>query len=159
MNAGSSWRTVSLESTTHGRSAPAMLKMCIGLSAFVLLIACSNLANFLLARTITRSREFAVRSALGASRGQLLRPLVAETLLLTLAGAALAMLVARWGADWLSYRSIGENGEGVAFIFSWSVFAWALGASFITAIAFGMAPALFALRLNVNDALKSGGRG
>ena len=159
VNAGSSWRTVSLASTTHGRSAPAMLKMCVGLSAFVLLIACSNLANFLLARTITRSREFAVRSALGASRGQLLRPLVAETLLLTLAGAALAMLVARWGADWLSYRSIGENGEGVALIFSWSVFAWALGASLITAIFFGMAPALFALRLNVNEALKSGGRG
>jgi ABC-type antimicrobial peptide transport system permease subunit len=105
-----------------------MLKMCIGLSAFVLLIACSNLANFLLARTITRSREFAVRSALGASRGQLLRPLVAETLLLTLAGAALAMLVARWGADWLSYRSIGENGEPVTLLFNWSVFAWALGA-------------------------------
>jgi putative ABC transport system permease protein len=159
VNAGSSWRAFSLASTTHGRSAPAMLKMCIGLSAFVLLIACSNLANFLLARTITRSREFAVRSALGASRGQLLRPLVTETLLLTLAGAVLAMFVARWGADWLSYRSIGENGEGVALIFSWSVFAWALCASLITAIAFGMGSALFALRLNVNDALKSGGRG
>jgi predicted permease len=159
VNAGSSWRTVSLASTTHGRSAPAMLKMCIGLSAFVLLIACSNLANFLLARTITRSREFAIRSALGASRGQLLRPLVAETFLLTFAGAALAMLVARWGADWLSYRSMGEDGERVVLIFSWTVFAWALGASLFTAIAFGMAPALFALRLNVNETLKSGGRG
>jgi len=159
VNAGSSWRTVSLVSTTHGRSAPAMLKMCIGLSAFVLLIACSNLANFLLARSITRSREFAVRAALGASRGQLLRPLIAETLLLTFAGAALAMLVARWGADWLSYRSIGENGEPVTLLFNWSVFAWALGASLITATAFGMASTLFALRLNVNDALKSGGRG
>ena len=159
VNAGSSWREVSLASTTHGRSAGAMLKMCIGLSAFVLLIACSNLANFLLARTITRSREFAVRSALGASRGRLLRPLIAETLLLTLAGAALAMLVARWGADWLSYRSIGENEERVTFIFNWAVFAWAVGASLVTAIAFGMAPALFALRLNVNEALKSGGRG
>ncbi|HEY2569382.1 MAG TPA: ABC transporter permease [Candidatus Udaeobacter sp.] len=159
VNAGSSWRAVPLASTTHGRSAPAMLKMCIGLSAFVLLIACSNLANFLLARTITRSREFAVRSALGASRGQLLRPLVGETLLLTLAGAALAMLVARWGADWLSYRSIGENGEPVTLIFSWPVFAWAMGASLVTAITFGMASALFALRLNVNETLKSGGRG
>jgi putative ABC transport system permease protein len=159
VNAGSSWRAVPLASTTHGRSAGAMLKMCIGLSAFVLLIACSNLANFLLARTITRSREFAIRSALGASRGQLLRPLIAETLLLTMAGAVLAMLVARWGADWLSYRSIGENEERVTFIFSWSVFAWAVGASLVTAIAFGMAPALFALRLNVNQALKSGGRG
>jgi predicted permease len=136
-----------------------MLKMCVGLSAFVLLIACSNLANFLLARTITRSREFAVRSALGASRGQLLRPLIAEALLLTFAGAALAMLVARWGVDWLSYRSIGDNGEPVTLFFNRSVFAWALGASLITATVFGMASALFALRLNVNDALKSGGRG
>ncbi|HEU0274908.1 MAG TPA: ABC transporter permease [Candidatus Udaeobacter sp.] len=159
VNAGSSWRAVPLASTTHGRSLPAMLNMCIGLSAFVLLIACSNLANFLLARTITRSREFAVRSALGASRGQLLRPLVAETLLLTVAGVALAMLVARWGADWISYRSIGENGEPVTLFFNWPVFAWALGASLITAVAFGMAPALFALRMNVNETLKSGGRG
>ena len=98
--------------------APPRCSKCA--SAF-LLLSCSLPArtwrNFLLARTITRSREFAVRSALGASRGQLLRPLVAETLLLTLAGAALAMLVARWGADWLSYRSIGENGEGVVFYF------------------------------------------
>ena len=159
VNAGSSWRTVSLASTTQGRNAGAMLKMCIGLSAFVLLIACSNLANFLLARTITRAREFAVRSALGASRGQLLRPLIAETLLLALAGAALAILVAQWGAAWISYRSIGENGERVTLLFNWSVFAWALAASLVTAISFGMAPALFALRLNVNDALKSGARG
>ncbi len=159
VNAGTSWRAVSLPSTTHGKNAGAMLEMCIGLSAFVLLIACSNLANFLLVRTITRSREFAIRSALGASRGQLLRPLIAETFLLTLAGAALAILVAHWGADWLSYRSIGENEERVTLIFNWSVFAWALGASLVTAIALGMAPALFALRLNVNEALKSGGRG
>jgi putative ABC transport system permease protein len=88
-----------------------------------------------------------------------LRPLVAETLLLTLTGAALGILVARWGADWLSYRSIGENGEPVTLLFNWCVFAWALGASLITAIAFGMASALFAFRLNVNTALKSGGRG
>ncbi|HEY4257520.1 MAG TPA: ABC transporter permease [Candidatus Udaeobacter sp.] len=159
VNAGSSWRADSLASTTHGRSAGAMLKMCIGLSAFVLLIACSNLANFLLARTITRSRELAVRSALGASRGQLLQPLIAEALLLALAGAALAILVAQWGAAWISYRSIGENGERVTLIFNWSVFAWAVGASLVTAIAFGLAPALFALRLNVNEALKSGARG
>ncbi len=136
-----------------------MLGMLIGLSGFVLLIACSNLANLLLARTMARAREFAVRSALGASRAQLLRPLLAESLLLALAGTACAILVAQWGAAWLAVRSTGNNGEQVVLAFDWRVFGWAFGASLVTAVAFGLAPALFALRLNVNDTLKSGGRG
>ena len=159
VDAGTTWRTVSLNKTVQGKSAGSMLKMLIGLSGFVLLIACSNLANLLLARTMTRAREFAVRSALGASRAQLLRPLIAESLLLALAGGLCAMLVAQWGADWLSFRSVGDNGERVVLTFDWRVFGWALGASILTAAAFGLAPALFALRLNVNDTLKSGARG
>ena len=103
VDAGTTWRTVSLNKTVQGKSAGSMLKMLIGLSGFVLLIACSNLANLLLARTMTRAREFAVRSALGASRAQLLRPLIAESLLLALAGGLCAMLVAQWGADWLAF--------------------------------------------------------
>jgi predicted permease len=159
VNAGSSWRAAFLGSTTQGKSAGAMLKMCVGLSALVLLIACTNLANFLLVRTIARAREFAVRSALGASRVQLLGPLIAEALLLALAGGIAAFPVALWGADWISYRSIGDNEEAVTLVFNGVVFAWALGASLVTAIGFGMAPALFALRLNVNATLKNGGRG
>jgi putative ABC transport system permease protein len=158
-NAGSTWRTVPLAETVHGKSGGTMIGMLIGLSGFVLLIACSNLANLLLARTMSRAREFAVRAALGASRLQLLRPLIAESLLLALAGGAVALLVAQWGADWLAVRSTGDNGERVILAFDWRVFGWAFGAALLTALAFGMAPALFALRLDVNDTLKSGARG
>ncbi|HJT80575.1 MAG TPA: ABC transporter permease, partial [Chthoniobacterales bacterium] len=125
IHAGTSWRTVSLTETVQGKNARATLGMCIGLSAFVLLIACSNLANLLLARTMGRAREFAVRSALGASRGQLLRPLIVESLLLAVAGGVGAIIVASWGADWLSMRSMGDNGERVILIFDWRVFTWA----------------------------------
>ena len=159
VNAGSTWRTIALNETVMGTSGRAMVAMLIGLSGFVLLIGCSNLANLLLARTMARAREFAVRAALGASRMQLLRPLIAESLLLALLGGAFSIVVASWVTDWLSYKSIGENGERIVFAFDWHVFAWAFAASLITAVAFGLAPALFALRLNVNETLKSAGRG
>jgi putative ABC transport system permease protein len=159
VNAGSTWRAVPLNSTVMPKNGPALLAMLIGLSGFVLLIGCSNLANLLLARTMARAREFAVRSALGASRMQLLRPLIAESLLLAFAGGGCAILVAQWVADWLAVRSTGDNGEGVVLALDWRVLGWAFVASLVTAVAFGLAPALFALRLNVNDTLKSGARG
>ncbi len=159
VNAGSTWRTVPLEEDKLGESPGPLLTMLICLSGFVLLIACSNLANLLLARTMARAREFAVRSALGASGRQLLRPLIAESLLLAVAGGSCAILVAVWGTDWLSAASTGSNGEQVPIALDWRVLAWAIGASLLTAFAFGIAPALFALRLNVNDTLKSGARG
>ncbi len=159
VNAGSSWHAIALNGTAFPKNAIALLSLLIGLSAFVLLIACSNLANLLLARTMARAREFAVRGALGASRLQLLRPLINESLLLALGGGVCSMLVARWGADWISARTLSENGERFTFAFDWHVFVWAFAASIVTAVAFGLAPALFALRLNVNDTLKSGARG
>jgi predicted permease len=158
-NAEAAWRTVTLQSTAADSGGDAILPMLIGLSGLVLLIACSNLANFLLARTMARAREFAVRAALGASRLQLLRPLIAEALLLSLAGGALAIFVAFWFRDWAAVRSTGDNGEQVVFTVDWQVMGWAFVASLVTAVAFGLAPALFALRLNLNDTLKSGGRG
>ena len=159
VNAGSTWRTVPLKKTVTGPNGPVMLSMLVGLSGFVLLIACSNLANLFLARTMGRAREFAVRSALGASRAQLLRPLIGESLLLAIVSGACALVVAQWITSWLTVRSTAENGEQVIFLLDWRVFAWTLGASVITAVAFGLAPALFALRLDLNETLKSGGRG
>jgi predicted permease len=159
VNGGTAWVPVELNSTAFPKSARQMLGMLIGLSGFVLLIGCSNLANLLLARTMARAREFAVRAALGAARSQLLRPLVAESLLIAIGGGAAAMVVAQWVTDWLSVRTTSENGERVVFTLDWHVFAWAFGAALITAVAFGLAPALFALRLNVTETLKSGARG
>ncbi len=158
-NAESSWRLVSLQRAAGGSGGTTIVPMLIGLSGFVLLIACSNLANLLLARTMARAREFAVRAALGASRTQLLRPLIAESLLLSLAGGTCAIFVTLWFRDWAAFRSTGENGEQVLFALDWPVFGWAFGASLVTALAFGLAPALFALRLDLNHTLKSGGRG
>ena len=158
-HAESSWRTLPLSTHIMGPSAKFTLSMLVGLSGFVLLIACSNLANFLLARTMARSREFAVRSALGASRAQLLRPLLLESFLLALAGGVLALLVAMWFTDWLALRSTGDNGDQVLMSLDWRVLGWALLAALATAVAFSLAPALFALRLNLNATLKSGARG
>jgi putative ABC transport system permease protein len=159
VNASARWRVVDLQTVVVGNSGAESLAMLIGLSGFVMLIACSNLANLLLARTMARAREFAVRAALGASRLQLLRPLIAESLVLSLAGGAGAILVALWTGDWLRTRSTGDNGEQVVFGLDWHVLGWALGASLVTAVVFGVAPALFALRLDLNHTLKSGGRG
>ncbi len=158
-NAATSWRLVPLTELVAGKSGGTTLTMLIGLSGLVMLIACSNLANLLLARTMTRAREFAIRAALGASRLQLLRPLLAESLMLALAGGVAAVTFALWFGDWLSLRSTGDNGERVPILFDWHVLGWALAAALFTALVFGLAPALFALRLDLNGTLKSGGRG
>ena len=158
-HAESSWRAALMQNTVTGPSARPMFNMMFVLSALVLLIACSNLANLLLARTMARAREFAVRGALGASRIQLLRPLIAESLLLAFAGGVCAVILAHWFLDYMALRSIGDNGEAIAVTLGWQVFGWAFLAALVTAVAFGLAPALFALRLDLNNTLKSGGRG
>ena len=88
-----------------------------------------------------------------------MRPLITEALLLAVAGGVCAMLVAQWAGDYLAVRSTGDNGEQVIFTMDWTVMGWALGAALVTALAFGLAPALFALRLDLNNTLKSGARG
>ena len=159
VHSGTTWRTMHIQDSVAPENGPAILAMVLGLSAFVMLIACSNLANLLLSRTMVRAREFAVRSALGASRTRLLRPLFLESLMLALAGGAAAILVARWAARWLATVTLDDNGEGLLVALDWSVLGWALGACLFTAVVFGMAPALFALRLDLNGALKAGSRG
>lgn len=158
-NAESTWRILPLDAAVRANNGPTIMMMLVGLSGFVLLIACSNLANLLLARTMARAREFAVRAAVGASRLQLLRPLIVESLLLALAGGVCAILVALWFRDWAATRSMGDNGEQVVFMLDWRVLGWTFAASLLTALAFGIAPAVFALRLDLNNTLKSGGRG
>ena len=159
VHGGSTWRTLPLDVAVAPDNGPGIFGMLIGLSGLVLLIACSNLANLLLARTMARAREFAVRSALGASRNRLLRPLFAESLLLALAGGVLAVQVAMWTNDWMRGYGTSAFGQGFVFAVDWRVLGWALGGCLFTAVVFGVAPALFALRLDLNKTLKSGGRG
>ncbi len=155
VHTGTTWRTMPINVAVAPDNGPGVLRMLVGLSGFVLLIACSNLANLLLARTISRSREFALRSALGASRTRLLRPLLVESLLLAFAGGLCALQVATWTSDWLAVHSAGD----VVMTLDWRVLGWAFGVCLFTSVAFGVAPALFALRLDLNSTLKSGSRG
>jgi predicted permease len=159
-DAETTWRTVPIDDSFLDDGEP-VIAMLIGLSGFVVLIACSNLANLLLARTMARSREFALRSALGASHSQVLRPLAAESLLLAFAGGLCALLVARWTFAWFAVVSAepGGNGVGVSFGFDWRVLGWMFAVSVFTALAFGVVPAHFVHRLDLNNTLKSGSRG
>jgi predicted permease len=159
-DADTTWRTVPLDDSFLAPDAQAIMAMLVGLSGFVLLIACSNLANLLLARTIARARELAVRAALGASRARVLRPLFLESLLLAFVGGAGAVAVALWTFRWFYVASANDdNGVGVDFTLDWRVLGWQLLACLFTAFAFGVVPALFLRRLDLNSTLKSAARG
>ena len=156
LHAGTTWRGLSLVLATAPDYGPGIFGMLISLSGFVLLIACSNLANLSLARTVGRAREFAVRAAIGASRSRLLRPLFAEALVLALLGGVVGIGFATFSNAWL--RTTGQDGTFV-FQIDWRVLAWAFAVCLFTVLAFSVAPALFTMRLDPNVTLKSGSRG
>jgi putative ABC transport system permease protein len=145
----------SLREETVGDVRPALLMM-LGAVAFVLLIACANVANLILARTFARRKELAIRSAIGASRSRIVQQVLSESLLVALCGGALGLLAAHFGTQLLTkffadklpgMGDIGLNGPVLAFTFALSI---------VTGLLAGLVPAWGMTKGDVNDALKQG---
>jgi predicted permease len=146
--------------TIQPDGAPRALTWLVtGLAGFVLLIACANLANLQFARTAGRAREFAIRLALGAPRSRIMRELLTESLLLALLGGACGLIVALWCNDLLGQRLVVGPTPGLALTIDPRVFAFTLAASALAGIAFGLLPAWFASKSDVNEVLKQQTRG
>src|SRR5262249_40749927 len=129
-----------------------------GRGGLVLFIGCATLANLQLARTAARAREFAVRAALGAGRIRLLRQSLVESLIISLVGGALSLLLAIWGVGFISHRLFSEL-PGAKVTLDFRVFGFALLASALTGLIFGTVPAWLASRADVNQALRENVRG
>jgi len=156
-NGGMGITTIPLLQDLVGNRKPILL-ILLGAVGFVLLIACVNVANLLLARATGRARELAIRLALGATQGRIIRQLLTESILVALAGGVLGLAIAAWGTGAMlkllpaalpRMDEIGIDGRVLAFTF---------GASLLAGILFGLAPALKISRTDVQASLKEGGR-
>ena len=137
-----------------------VFRAMLGAVGFVLLIACANVANLKLARAVSRMREISIRVALGAGRWRIIRQLLVESLMLSVAGGAIALVLAFWGVRTFDHivSNLGKP-ESLDFTMDLRAFLYLGAISIGTGLLFGLAPALRLSKLDVNTTLKDGGRG
>ncbi|HKP35724.1 MAG TPA: ABC transporter permease [Pyrinomonadaceae bacterium] len=158
-NTSNSARLRTMMEVVVGETVRDTLWILFGAVAFVLLIACANIANLLLARATARRKEMAIRAAMGAGRWRIARQLLTESILLAVIGGGLGLLIARLTIKWILYMSPTAIPRSREITLDWKVLAFTLGVSLFTGILFGLVPALQSGDVDVNETLKEAGRG
>src|SRR6266478_2094372 len=144
--------------TTLQRDSGPALSALFAMAALVLLISCTNVANILLAQGAARQREFAIRTALGAGRGRVMRQVMAESLLCAFAGGALGLVIGAWLMDILTRVVVSEGGiRGLSPKVDGSILWFAIGATIASGLLFGLVPAWRVTRTTVSEMLKNQG--
>jgi putative ABC transport system permease protein len=160
-NRGWGLRGMSLREQMVGPDTQLIILTMLGAVSFVLLIACANVANLMLARATSRQREVAVRSALGAGRWRIIRQLLTESVLVALAAGVIGMLIGAWGLDLVRDAFPPEDRFPYYIVMEidWRVVAYTMTVAGLTGVVFGLVPAAHATRTNLVASLKDGARG
>src|SRR6185503_15506461 len=149
---------VSAHQQVVGRDVRRALWLLLGTVGFILLIACTNTANLLLVRTITRQKEIAIRAALGAGRWRLSRQILTESLVLALFSGAVGLLIAIWALGAIRVYAAGQLPRLAEVQINARVLMFTFAVSVLTGLLFSLVPTLHASRPKVNDVLKAGNK-